>query len=266
LPKPKSLQAYGYPEIYGGKGKFGLKRLSGTGWAAYAECVGRIATVTEVTADRDDPNVYHVRLEMDDGGRVYKAAARGEVVEGIGLVADIDAARSLWLGKTFWYGGDGLMTYNAETGEYGTVKLRRYSAVKVVDIVAGFEDFEPVRLILQASEGSTGFQDIPVSGTNTSDSLREKGSGMFDKLFLIEDPRKVHAWSSEVWSAIESRTVFVGMTAEQVRFSLGDPTEINTTAVQGVIHEQWVYRLGLKESQHTILVYLENGVVTAVQI
>ena len=58
-------------------------------------------------------------LKMDDNGQFYEAEAHSKHVDGIGLVADIDLARSLWMGKTFWYRGWELGTYNAETGEDG---------------------------------------------------------------------------------------------------------------------------------------------------
>jgi hypothetical protein len=234
--------------ITGGKGEFG--------WPTYEECVGRIGTVTEVAADHDDSDAYHVKLKMDDNGQTYEARALTGTVEGIGLVADIDAARSLWLGNTLWYRGWELGTYGAETGEIGSLKIKGYSAVKVIDIVAGWYGFIPVRFVVQTSEGSAGFVDINPSGTNASDILREKGG--FDENFLTKDPRVTHSWSRAAWSAIEGRKVFVGMTAEQVRFSWGAPEEINTTVLQGVKQEQWVYGDGN-------YIYLENGVVTAIQ-
>jgi hypothetical protein len=251
LPKPRSSQEYGHLNFSGGK-----TRVTGTGWPTYAECAGRIGTVTDVATDGEDANVYHVKLRMDDDGRVYEASTMNGTVDGIGLVADIEAARSLWLGKTLWYRGGSLGTYDADTDQVGDVKVKRYCAVKVLDIVAGWYDMTPVRFILQTGEGTTGFVDVNPSGTNVGDTLvGEKKK--FEERFLTYDPRKEYTWSPSVWSAIEAEKVFVGMTAEQVQFSWGAPERINATLVQGGRQEQWVYS--------ETYVYLENGLVTAIQ-
>ena len=49
----------------------------------------------------------------------------------------------------------------------------------------------------------------------------------------------------------------MGMTSDQLRNTLGQPKQINTTVVGGLVHEQWVY--GNK------YFYFENGILTAVQ-
>jgi hypothetical protein len=54
------------------------------------------------------------------------------------------------------------------------------------------------------------------------------------------------------------------MTAEQVRVSLGPPKEINATVTATGKSEQWVYVLTYTHPKGAN-VYLENGVVTAVQ-
>ena len=136
----------------------------------------------------------------------------------------------------------------------GVLKFKGYSAVKVIDIVAGC--FFPVRFVVQTREGSTGFVEFNPSGTNEADIVRVHDG--FEERFFTKDPRVTHPWSRAAWSAIEDRKVFAGMTAEQVRFSWGAPDKINTTVVKGATHEQWVY-----ESRS--FVYLENSVVTAIQ-
>ena len=52
------------------------------------------------------------------------------------------------------------------------------------------------------------------------------------------------------------------MTSEQVLESTwGEPTEINKRTTQYGVSEQWVYRTDSK----TKYIYLDNGVVTAIQ-
>lgn len=52
-----------------------------------------------------------------------------------------------------------------------------------------------------------------------------------------------------------------GMTADEVLDAWGQPVRINKTTYASGVHEQWVYGMGnLWE-----FIYLENGIVTAVQ-
>jgi outer membrane protein assembly factor BamE (lipoprotein component of BamABCDE complex) len=53
------------------------------------------------------------------------------------------------------------------------------------------------------------------------------------------------------------KRVAVGMTATQVRLAWGTPQSINTTTYASGDHDQWVYGNNY--------VYLENGIVTAMQ-
>lgn len=53
--------------------------------------------------------------------------------------------------------------------------------------------------------------------------------------------------------------MFIGMSADAVRESLGSPDDINRTVTGRVIYEHWVYERG------GIYVYLENGRVDSWQ-
>lgn len=69
-------------------------------------------------------------------------------------------------------------------------------------------------------------------------------------------------WSERTCSAVLSHSIFVGMTADQVRASWGEPSETHDTTTAGARHEQWVYNRGEVDRQY---VYLDNGIVTATQ-
>lgn len=68
--------------------------------------------------------------------------------------------------------------------------------------------------------------------------------------------------AASINSAIATGKVMIGMTAQQVRSSWGSPTKINSSIGSYGKHEQWIYDRGNYRSQY---VYVENGVVTAVQ-
>lgn len=192
---------------------------------------------------------------MDDNGQIYTGWG-SDSIDGIVPVADIDYARNKWLGKMFWSAKKGIATYNETTEKFGSIKFKKYSPVKVVDVVAGRYEDKPVRFILQTPSGEEGFVDVNLSGTNVSYTLRDYGR--FEENFFTEDPKKIYKWSSEVWTAIEEEKVFIGMTAEQARMSWGKPKEINKTITGNVEHEQWVYGSGS-------YLYFDNGILTGIQ-
>ena len=245
LPKSKSSKEYGYLHfnVGGWKGRFDHPN--------YEECVGRIGTITKVS----DSFFEKITIQMDDNGQIYTGQGNDSIGD-IAPVADIDYARNKWLGKILWYAREEISTYNETTGEFGSIRLKIYSPVKVVDVVAGWSAHTPVRFILQTPSGEEGFIDVNLSGTNVSYILID--CNRFEEFFFTEDPKKIYKWSSKVWTAIEGKKVFVGMTAEQARMSWGKPEEINKTITGNGKNEQWVYGSGS-------YLYFDNGVLTGIQ-
>lgn len=68
---------------------------------------------------------------------------------------------------------------------------------------------------------------------------------------------RAKGWSRKITDDVIGERVAVGMTAEMVRLSWGDPQKVNTTLTASGRSEQWVYRGSY--------VYLRNGIVTAIQ-
>jgi hypothetical protein len=244
LPKSKDLQKFGYQSFHIGKGSYrdNLK---------YEECVGRIGTITKASNSGGSADIT---IQMDDNGQVYIGFGY-DGIDGIAPVADMEYARDKWLGKTLWYGGKKIDTYDETTDKFGSIKIRKFSTVKVVDVVAGWDSFAPIRFILQTPSGEEGFQDVTLSGTNVSYILREASS--FNDYFFTENPKKIYKWSSKIWTAIDEEKVFVGMTAKQVRMSWGTPQKIYNTITGNVKNEQWVYH----DNQY---LYFQNGVLTGI--
>lgn len=63
---------------------------------------------------------------------------------------------------------------------------------------------------------------------------------------------------SSVRGLVRNHQVRVGMTDDEARMAWGDPDHVNTTVLSGRTLEQWVYSVDR-------YLYLENGVITAVQ-
>lgn len=244
LPMSVGSQQYGYQGIEGGNGKYGHP--------TYEECVGRIGKVIKTTEGMSDV----VSIQMEDNGHIYTAKGYSSSIMGIAPVLDLDFARNKWIGKTLYNRQGYLVTYDENTDKINTIKIKKYSPVKVLDIVAGWHEHQPIRFILQSTPEKVGYLDIDISGTNVSQILQNLNG--FEKYFLNDDPRKYYKWSQKIWSAIEQEKVFVGMTAEQAIMSWGEPTSINTTTTGGGNHEQWVYKY------HGYL-YFDNKILTSIQ-
>jgi len=183
----------------------------------------------------------HVEFEMEDTGQRVRARTipHKESISGIALVEDLDQARAHWVGQTLWCKEMFLSSYDGQTDNLKTIKLKKYSPVKVIDVAVGWGEERPVRFILQTAAGEQGFLDINLSGTNVYPSARDLFR--FENVFLVEDPRKTYKWPPRIWSAIENNQVVTGMTAEQVRLSWGEPEKINKPASVSATSEQWVY-------------------------
>jgi hypothetical protein len=64
-------------------------------------------------------------------------------------------------------------------------------------------------------------------------------------------------------AAIRAGEVFIGMTADEVVKSWGQPSKINSSTSVGGLNEQWIYRS--KRIGYDQYVYLDNGIVTGTQ-
>ncbi len=153
---------------------------------SYSEYVGKTAKVVSFQELHDH---WEVEFEMEDGGQRVLASAWSGGINGIAPAEDINNARDRWLGKTLWYKNGSIRAYSEDTEKSDSIHLRKYSRVKVVDVVAGWEHSTPVRFVVQTSTGERGFVDMAWSGTNSYEYAR-KHSDRFETLFITEDPMK----------------------------------------------------------------------------
>jgi hypothetical protein len=263
MPRRRGLQQFGY-------GGFSVVKIDRKGKAKYEypggsnipydKYVGRIVRVTAITKPEDQiERILHetqIELTLEDTGEklMYQPGSDGRV-EGITPVTVLDGARERYLGKTLWI--DTVMnTYDSATDEKGYVAVRRYSPVRVTDVVVSIEEDAPVRFIVLAEDGKQGFVDVALSGMNARSSLLLYHR--FEDAFLTEDPHVKYPWSEDIWSLIEESKVRIGMTSQQVRMSLGTPSKINTTETGSEFTEQWVYG-------NRRYYYFANGRLTAIQ-
>lgn len=232
LPCPKSLEHVTYDDFSGVR-----KRKD------YA---GRIAKVVSVS---DFGGRVHLEFELEDNSEHVRARTlpNKESIKGLLLLEDLEKARAQWKGQTLWYKQALLSTYDEQTDKLGTLSVKKYAPVKVVEINPGWDEDKPLRFVLE-SKGQLGFVDVNLSGTNVQREVRHLSR--FEDYFLTEDLKQKYKWSASVWQSIENSRVGGGMTMEQVRLSWGEPEKTARTATG----EQWTYAAGMLTFKNGVVV------------
>ncbi len=249
LPQSRAVQHYGYQELYRDTDKEYVP-------LPYTEFAGRTARIVRIEQGHGPggETLDEADLQFEDNKETVHADIDHGCMDDAAPAADLDAARRLYLGRTLWLTSDHLSTYDAakdvsdapdapaRQSAFGRVRIKQYSPVKVVDVVPGWYSSAPVRFIVQ-EEGAaaSGYVDVHMSDTNVPESSRAKDR--FEDTFLETDPRKLYPWPASVWTAIENKEVFVGMTAAQARLSWGEPKAIRRSASLNP-SEQWIYAPG----------------------
>lgn len=245
LPSAKGGRKYGYQSCTGGNGEHGHP--------SYNEAVGRIGTVRKVEKTQLS---HRVVIEMLDNKQTYECEAYSGSINSLGSIQDLDDANRKWKGKTVWYKAGNVSTYNADDGSFVELKVKRLSKGLITNVVAGWYESTPVRILFKLETGEEGFEDINVSGTNVAEILRNMHR--FEDYFFSNDPKTIYQWPKHVWEAIEDGKVRIGMSKEQASLSWGKPKSINKTVTENSASEQWVYRDGA-------YLYFTDGIVRSIQ-
>ncbi len=237
LPGPKASENSAYEDF---SGKVIRKQYQ-----------GRIAKVISVS---EFDGRAHVEYEMEDTQERLRAQTlpNKETVKGMALVDDLNNARSHWMGKTLWCKQMMISTYDELSDAVSYLRIKRYSPLKVADVIAGWDEEKPIRVVLEAADGRRGFVDLNLSGTNVFQEVRHLHR--FDHCLLTEDPRKSHKWPAQTWNLIENSQIAAGMTMEQVKMSWGEPEKITRTAAG----ENWVYPGGTLTFKNGALSGMQN--------
>ena len=200
------------------------------------EMAGAVLKVTGVKYDRLIPVVTFVR---EDTKQEYIGRAAAGNLEGLAPLADIEAARKEWQGKTLWLAAPDLQILGGGAEDPRVLSVKRLARVEVVDVQLGWSSNAPIRFILRTAEGPLGFRDVHTTGTNVPEAQRQRHG--FERAFLTQDPRTEFDWPQEVWAAIEDTRVVVGMTTAQARMSWGEPRRVERVVSGSGREERWTY-------------------------
>lgn len=261
LPQSRAVQHYGYQEMYRDTDKEFVP-------LPYDEFAGRVVQVVGIEQGHG-PNgetLDEADLQLEDDKKTIHGDIDGGCMDDVAPLADLETARTLYRGRILWLASDHVSTYDAAKDvsdspaalalheAFQQVKIKQYSPVRVLDVVPGWYASAPVRFIVRdEATKATGYVDVHMSNTNVPKDLQ--AVSRFGDMFLESDPRAAYPWPAKVWTAIENKEVFDGMTALQVQMSWGAPKAIRRA--NGDQIEQWAYA-----SSYTLT--LKNGVLTGI--
>lgn len=238
--QPKTLQfrQFGYDMYH-------IEVVNGTS-PSYDQLAGQVAVIDSIGA-KDSIGFQDVKMHLENNGQVIMAQSLHEVLQDITFLADINAARAKWVGKTIWYRGNRVRT-SQDVEVYDGNKVLKFHPVKVVNVIAGTSD--PLDFVVQSEGGPLVLVNVRFSASNFGSDMIETFAKMhrhvcnFDEQFDVVDPRTTHKWPAAIWGAIERSEVIVGMTIDQAIMAWGEPKDINDTQTPGGSHAQWVYGQG----------------------
>ena len=137
--------------------------------------------------------------------------------------------RKVWTRSRLWYDSVG-----------NIIDGRKFDPVTITRVRPGIMVFPlAVEFIDEKKETATMFMNI-----SSSDGIGAE-SRTFQSLFILEDPRQLYSSvSPEIWENIKTGRVSVGMTKEECRLSLGNPSEVDAGHNWSSVIDIWRYRDG----------------------
>jgi hypothetical protein len=184
LDRAPELRSYPYTNIY--------PAAESIGTVPYRDYVGKVVKITTVTPlSTSDSGSYRVDMIVEVTGERLSARSANGTVDGLGPMADIERARSIYVGMTLWRADGVLRTYDKDTGTTSFISIDPFAALKVVAVMAGWYQWAPVRFVVRTPERAEGFVDVKMSGTNVTGSLRAPDK--FKNEFQLVPPLKESA-------------------------------------------------------------------------
>lgn len=144
----------------------------------------------------------------------------------------VEKVKQLMTGKTFWSRTP--LWFDAE-GNY--ITGLKYAPLKITDVKPGNSQFPLVVSFLDENQNPAF---LPMNFGNSGNESRG-----FAKLFSLKDKRKDYPGiTDENWEAIRAGKVINGMTKDECRLSLGNPSDVNNGHDYSRTLEIWYYPNG----------------------
>lgn len=145
------------------------------------------------------------------------------------LVNEVDSLlrdRKVWTKSQLWYDSDG----NKIIG-------RKFVPVTIRNVSPGTMIF-PIRLEIEDEQGKSAVLYMNVKNSGVE-------SRTFPSLFSFKDPKERYPdIQPEIWELIKDSKVKLGMTKEECKLSLGNPTDVNSGHDWNATLDLWHYQNG----------------------
>lgn len=231
---------------------------------SYQDLAGKIGTIISIDMSKGDDAMFKdVVVRMDDSGKFVTTKALNNSISDVVFLDDIEYAKSHFVGKTLWIKTRSVRT-TQDVETYDGTRIRKYSAVRIVDAVPGTFQYNPIDLVIETDNHRNVLAPTSVSLTNVSPDMvvtfnKSGRSCGIDESFSTTNPRLAHNWPESIWQNIEQGRVVVGMNLEQVILAKGEPDEFNETKTRNTYSAQLVY-------DNSIFIYINSqNIVTAIQ-
>ncbi|MDA3971632.1 MAG: hypothetical protein PF442_09805 [Desulfobulbaceae bacterium] len=245
LPKPRSLQRYGYQDYAYGDDKVGGK-------IGYNALTGKTAEIVGYKGG----SYKKIALRLEGANSLIYTTIRGNNINGIGFVSEMEEAQKL-LGKTVWNKANSTELSDRSMHDHinCTREIGTFEKMQLIGVEWGNYESSPIKFVFKTEDGLSATWEGSYSRINDTDNNLLKP---FSENWYLEDPQVLFvSWGKKVMESIESKKIFAGMTKEQVLLSWGEPKKRNTSVGSWGVHEQWVYG-----SQY---LYFKNGVLSSYQ-
>lgn len=160
------------------------------------------------------------------------------------LVADVAAlieGKMVWTKSQLWYDADG----NKITG-------RKFVPVTIQRVSPGTMIF-PLKLDIKDETGKNAVLYMNIRNTGVE-------SRTFPSLFSLKDPKEKYSdIQPEVWELIRNGKVRIGMTKEECKLSLGNPSDVNSG-------HDWNNTLDIWHYQNGAYLRFQDGLLVAFRI
>lgn len=137
--------------------------------------------------------------------------------------------RELWVRTELWYDKHG-----------SNIRATKFTPVKIQSVTTGDAVF-PLKVKFEDMRTGT----VAYLPMNLPDGKGKQGSRSFASLFSLKDPKELYPdIMPEVWEAICRCSVMNGMTKEECKLALGNPTEVDHGHNWDNLVDYWKYADG----------------------
>lgn len=183
---------------------------------------------------------YLVKFENEQSKVMLFGKTRLGSIEGMAFAADIDSAKTRWLGKSVYSARRFIDAYDSATGKLDNIKVKIEQPLAVIDVRWGMTPLppKPLWIMVTTGRGEKGFIPTQTSWINAMIDNKNNSAPWSDDL-IDSDPKKLYSWDEAVWETINNHSIATGMTRQQVRMSWGRPKSIAQGPSENT--EIWAY-------------------------